>query len=177
MEEPIDLRPYLVCLNLQQTSDADVCDALGAVLWRARSCLHWARAAAIPVVHVHTLRIGEVWSPPIPGFEPLHTEVVIVKPAGAPFKESEWGRSGAAMGRRFLLVGLSLNLDALEAALAGGERQTRIVLIRDALGMENTRLPPDESALDRARQLLGACAAAADTRDLITRYGRARHGF
>jgi len=173
-DEPIDLRPHLVCLNLQQASiaGAPTTDALGAVLWRARLCLNWARAADMPVVHVHTLRAGNIWSPPIRGFEPLHTEAVIAKRTLAAFADIEWRRSVAARGRRFFLAGLSLQCDVLATALAGAEREARIVLIRDALSIDLGNISSTDDAVDAACRSLAPLIGAVCTQDLIGRYGR-----
>lgn len=135
--EALGLRPHLVCLNLQHDAVAERAqdDALGAVLWRVRACINWARAHDLPIIHVHTC-VSYAPSPPLSGFEVLPNEIVVAKASFSAFAADEWARSVAAGCERALLMGLSRHCDLAATALDGAARGVQIVLVRDAIGLE-----------------------------------------
>lgn len=178
VDEPIDLRPYLICLNLQQVyvAHASAREMFSAVLWRIRTCLDWARDKNMPVVHVHTADAAGRCSPPIPGFEPLPREAILKKGALETDTAPEWCRSAAARGRRFVLTGLVFTCDTLAAKLGDIDCDLRIVVVRDALGATAMEAALSNAAIENMLRTASPNVAALTTQSLIERFG-SRFGF
>jgi len=127
--------PALVCLNLQrcylEPSDRFYTPRAADALVHIRSCLQWARAKGLAIVHVQT-RLSGRNAPPIAGFEPHPTESVVFKNTPSLFDSRELAH-GALSIRDALVVGFTGAHDCVAAAVDARRLGLRLVFITDAI--------------------------------------------
>ena len=130
--------PLLVCLDLQRAQ-------LRAepVSWeaprRALACerlLGHARRAGWCIVHAHRTS-GDAWAEaahaPIPGFEPLPTEPVFLRPDASALANPGLAEVVlAARGSEILLAGFDLRTSGLATALDAFNQGATMTLVKDA---------------------------------------------
>jgi hypothetical protein len=164
--------PPLICLNLQtpfvDPTHSYYAPRAALALVHAQSCLSWARAKHMPVVHVHTRLKGVEASGPIRGFEPRASESLIFKQTPSFFDSGELRHAGARI-RDALVLGFTGAGDCIAAAVDAARAGSRLIFVTDAISSPRLACHPPELVDSVVTSMLGEWSACVSTHELFAR--------